>query len=97
MSEEQNVELLRTAFRAFESGDIEGVLGLCHEDIEITQPVELSDAAPRQRGHEGVLEAFAIWPEQCVVSSDLRGDGAVGEVRFFLTWREALDAVGLSR
>ncbi len=74
MSEEQNVELLRTAFRAFESGDIEGVLGLCHEDIEITQPVELSDAAPRRRGHEGVLEAFAICPEQCVVNSDLRGD-----------------------
>jgi hypothetical protein len=32
-----------------------------------------------------------------VVNSDLRDDGAVGEVRFFRTWREALDAVGLSR
>jgi hypothetical protein len=31
-----------------------------------------------------------------VVNSDLRDDGRVGTVRFFLTWREALDAVGLS-
>jgi ketosteroid isomerase-like protein len=61
---EENVELLRAAFRAFENGDIGGVLSLCDEDIEIIQPVELPDAAPRQRGHEGVLEAFAIWPEQ---------------------------------
>ena len=31
-----------------------------------------------------------------VVNSDLRDDGKVGEACFFLTWREALDAVGLS-
>jgi hypothetical protein len=31
------------------------------------------------------------------VNSDLRSDGRVGEVRFFLTWQEARDAVGLVR
>jgi len=31
-----------------------------------------------------------------VVNSDLRSDGKVGEVRFFLTWQEARDAVGLA-
>src|SRR5438874_1037128 len=31
------------------------------------------------------------------VNSDLRGDGRVGEVRFYLTWQEARDAVGLVR
>ncbi len=30
-----------------------------------------------------------------IVNSDLRADGKVGEVRFFLSWREALEAVGL--
>jgi hypothetical protein len=30
------------------------------------------------------------------VNSRLGDDGKVGEVRFFLSWREALDAVGLS-
>jgi hypothetical protein len=31
-----------------------------------------------------------------VINSDIRADGKVGEARFFLTWREALDAVGLA-
>jgi ketosteroid isomerase-like protein len=61
---EENVELLRTAFRAFENGDIESVLRLCDENIEIIQPAELPDVARQQHGHAGVLEAFAIWPEQ---------------------------------
>ena len=42
----------------------EGVLRLCDEAIEITQPAELLGVSPRQHGHAGVLEAFAIWPEQ---------------------------------
>jgi ketosteroid isomerase-like protein len=61
---QENVELVRAAFRAFEKGDFEGVLRLCDESIEITQPPELPDVSPRQHGHAGVLEAFAIWPEQ---------------------------------
>jgi ketosteroid isomerase-like protein len=40
------------------------VLRLCAEDIVITQPPELPGASAEQRGHPGVLEAFAIWPEQ---------------------------------
>lgn len=40
------------------------VLRLCDEDILITQPPELPGAPPEQYGHRGVLEAFAIWPEQ---------------------------------
>jgi ketosteroid isomerase-like protein len=61
---QENVELVQAAFRAFEKGDFEGVLRLCDENIEITQPPELPDVSPRQHGHAGVLEAFAIWPEQ---------------------------------
>jgi ketosteroid isomerase-like protein len=40
------------------------VLQLCHEDITITQPPELPGVSRQQRGHNGVLEAFSIWPEQ---------------------------------
>jgi ketosteroid isomerase-like protein len=61
---QENVEVVQAAFRAFENGDMEGVLRLCDEDIEITQPAELPGVSPRQHGHAGVLEAFAIWPEQ---------------------------------
>jgi ketosteroid isomerase-like protein len=61
---DQKVEVVRKAIAAFEHGDIEGVLRLCHEDIVITQPPELPGVSPEQRGHRGVLEAFAIFPEQ---------------------------------
>jgi ketosteroid isomerase-like protein len=61
---EENVEVVQAAFDAFERGDVESVLNLCDEDIEIVQPAELPGVSPRQHGHAGVLEAFAIWPEQ---------------------------------
>jgi ketosteroid isomerase-like protein len=61
---EENVEIVRNAFAAFKRGDIDGVLRLCDEDIVITQPPDLPGVRPEQRGHRGVVEALAIWPEQ---------------------------------
>jgi ketosteroid isomerase-like protein len=60
---QQNVEIVQAAFRAFENGDMAGVLRLCDENIEITQAVELPGVSRQQHGHGGVLEAFAIWPD----------------------------------
>ena len=61
---QENVEIVRKAFTASDQGDIEAVLRLCDEDIVITQPPELPGAPAVQHGHRGVVEAFAIWPEQ---------------------------------
>lgn len=61
---EANIAVIQRAFEAFERNDMESLLALCDEQIAITQPPELLDAAPRQHGHAGVLEAFSIWPEQ---------------------------------
>ncbi len=61
---QENVELVRTAFDAFTRGDTKAVLQLCAKDIVITQAPEVPGVSPRQHGHAGVLEAFAIWPEQ---------------------------------
>jgi ketosteroid isomerase-like protein len=61
---DQSVQIVRDAFAAVERGDMQAVLRLCDEDIVITQPPELPGVTPEQRGHKGVLEAFAIWPEQ---------------------------------
>jgi len=61
---QENVELIRRAFDAYTAGDIEAVLALCAEDIVITQAPEVPVGEPQQHGHEGVLEAFALWPEQ---------------------------------
>ena len=61
---QENVEIVQSAFAAFIRGDTDAVLQLAAEDIVITQPPELPGASPHQYGHAGVLEAFAIWPEQ---------------------------------
>ncbi len=61
---QENVEIVRTAFAAFECGDTDALLELCDEEIAITQPPDLPGIPREQRGHSGVLEALAIWPEQ---------------------------------
>jgi len=61
---QENVEIIRNAFDAFSRGDIEAVLAVCDENIVVTQAQELPGVSPQQHGHAGVLEAFAIWPEQ---------------------------------
>ena len=58
------MEIVRNAFAAFDRGDIEGVLRLCDEDIVITQPSDVPGMPAQQHGHRGVLESFAVWPEQ---------------------------------
>ena len=60
---QENVEVVRAAFRAFESGDMDGVLRLCDENIEIIQDAKLLGAPSHQHGHAGVHEAFALWPD----------------------------------
>jgi ketosteroid isomerase-like protein len=55
---------VRAGFEAFARGDVESVLRLCDEDIVITEPAEMPGVAPLRRGHAGVLETFAAWPEQ---------------------------------
>ena len=56
--------IIRRAFDAYTAGDIETVLSLCDEDIVITQAPEVPGVPPQQRGHDGVIEAFGLWPEQ---------------------------------
>jgi ketosteroid isomerase-like protein len=61
----ENVDIVHQAFDAFSRGDFDGVLRVCDENIVITQPPDFLDAPSlKQHGHPGVLEAFAIWPEQ---------------------------------
>ena len=56
--------IIRRAFDAYTAGDIETVLSLCDQDIVITQAPEVPGVPPQQRGHDGVIEAFGLWPEQ---------------------------------
>jgi ketosteroid isomerase-like protein len=61
---QENVEVVRAAFRFFEEGDMAGVLSLADENVVVTQSGELPGVSPHQYGHAGVREAFAFWPEQ---------------------------------
>jgi ketosteroid isomerase-like protein len=61
---DENVAIIRRAFDAYLAGDIETVLSLCDQDIVITQAPEVPGVSPQQHGHDGVLEAFGLWPEQ---------------------------------
>jgi len=61
---QENVEIVRNAVAALDRGDIDAILRLCDDDILITQPPQLPGISSQQHGHRGVLEAFAIWPEQ---------------------------------
>jgi ketosteroid isomerase-like protein len=61
---EENVDIIRRAFAAYTAGDIDGVLQLCSEDIVITQAPEVPGVPQKLTGHDGVLEAFGLWPQQ---------------------------------
>jgi ketosteroid isomerase-like protein len=61
---QENVEVVRAAFDAFERDDVDGYLSLCDPEIEVIQAADLLGAPQHQRGHAGVLEAIAVWPAQ---------------------------------
>jgi ketosteroid isomerase-like protein len=56
---QENVELMRQAFEAFEGGDVTSLAGYLHPDVE-WKAVE--DPVPR-RGFDGVLASLAGWFE----------------------------------
>jgi ketosteroid isomerase-like protein len=59
---QENVEIVQSAFDAWDRGDTDAILDVCDEDIVVMQAVELPGIPALQNGHAGVLEAFALWP-----------------------------------
>jgi len=59
---QENVEIVQSAFDAWDRGDTEAILEVCDEDIVVIQAAELPGVPALQNGHDGVLEAFALWP-----------------------------------
>lgn len=58
------MDFVLQAFDAFTRGDIEAVLQMCDDDVTVTQAQELPGVPSQRHGREGVLEAFAYWPQQ---------------------------------
>ena len=94
------VEIVRSAFAAFDRGDIEGVLRLADEDIVITQPPELPGVSPEQHGHRartrgrGNQSGVEVAMEFSFVFT-VR-DAKISEWRLFVQEDQALEAAGLS-
>jgi len=55
---QQNVEIIRAWFEAFNSGAIERILSFAHPDFEAIVPPELSAEPDTYRGHDGIRRYF---------------------------------------
>jgi ketosteroid isomerase-like protein len=55
---QENVELVRQVIEAFNSGDIERVVGLIHRDFEASVPPQFSAEPDIYRGHQGIRRYF---------------------------------------
>jgi ketosteroid isomerase-like protein len=60
---QENVELTRTAFEAFERGDIDWLQGMCTSDVVIVQPPEVPDPKSYE-GSGAIAEMVNDWPRQ---------------------------------
>jgi ketosteroid isomerase-like protein len=60
---QEMVELTRSAFEAFERGDVEWMQSRCTPDVVIVQPPEVPDAKS-YRGAEAIAEMIDDWPKQ---------------------------------
>ena len=85
---EPELEIIRQGYAAFDRGDVEAVLELCHEDVLITQPPDLPGVPAQLHGHSGMREALKLWPEQwddyrseLVKIVDAPGDKVLATVR----------------
>jgi ketosteroid isomerase-like protein len=59
---QENVEIVQSAFDAWDRGDTEAILAVCDETIVVVQAAEVPGVPAMQSGHSGVLEAFELWP-----------------------------------
>jgi len=58
---QENVEAVKTAYAALNSGDIPAVVGMCHPDVVLDNTNAAFDAAV-YHGHAGLGEFFSLGP-----------------------------------
>jgi ketosteroid isomerase-like protein len=67
----ENVEIVETAFAAFNESGVDGILRFIHPEFEFTTPPELASEPDTYSGHEGVRRYFASFYE---VMDEVRWD-----------------------
>jgi ketosteroid isomerase-like protein len=59
----ENLEAVRRGYELFNAGDLEGIIGTCHEDVDVYIPTEAAPIAGTYRGHDGYRKWFSEWLE----------------------------------
>ena len=77
---QQNVEVVRRAHQALNSGDIEQLLAICRPDIEVDMSDRVLNPATYS-GHDGVRQFYAevqeVWESYVWEPEELRDEGNV--------------------
>jgi ketosteroid isomerase-like protein len=60
---ERNIQILRETLAAFNSGDLERILGFVHPEFEGVVPPEFSAEPDTYRGHDGIRRYFRTFEE----------------------------------
>jgi ketosteroid isomerase-like protein len=59
----RSAEILRSAYEAFNNGDMEAILRFVHPEFEVAVPPELSAEPDTYRGHAGVRRYFETFAD----------------------------------
>lgn len=93
----KNVDLFRQGLAAWNEGNLEAIVEMCHPDVEWTFSDRLPDATGRIRGKAAVRDFFVRftedWSEISMVAEQIfdAGDDVVAHVRFVAKGREGIE------
>jgi ketosteroid isomerase-like protein len=94
---QQNLNLFRAGLSAWNEGDYETIVAMCHPDVEWTFSDRLPDAIGRIRGREEVRKFFETftgdWSEISVRADRIadHGPDVVADVAFLATGRDGIE------
>ena len=95
---EENLELFRGGLAAWNEGDYEAIVTLCHPEVEWTFSDRLPDATGHIRGREEVRRFFQTftgdWSEISIRADRVvdAGDHVVANVHFLARGRDGIEA-----
>ena len=93
----ENVNLFRKGLAAWNEGNLDAIVDMCHPDVEWVFSDRLPDATGTIRGRPAVRDFFATftqdWSEISMVAEQVfdHGDDVVADVRFVARGREGIE------
>ena len=91
------LDLFQRGLAAWNEGDVEGIVAMCHPDVEWTFSDRLPDATGQIRGRDAVKDFLTRftedWSEISIFADRIieAGDNVVAEVRFVARGRDGIE------